>query len=106
MVYLAIGGRESQSEPAVLVIARAYMGCNYLKIDCLLLHVMNTWFRMLIEWLKLVPFHNSHTKYHSGRVAWLPGKFYCPCAIPLRGHGSSFLTFRERKLLILGHTSP
>ena len=40
VVYLAIGGRESQSEPAVRVIARAYMDCNYLKIDCLFLHVM------------------------------------------------------------------
>ena len=46
VVYLAIGGRESQSEPAVRVIARAYMDCNYLKIDCLLLHVMTTWLRM------------------------------------------------------------
>ena len=40
VVYLANGGRESQSEPAALVLARAYMGFNYLKIDCFLLHVM------------------------------------------------------------------
>ena len=46
VVYLANGGRESQSEPAVRVIARAYMDCNYLEIDCLLLHVMTTWLRM------------------------------------------------------------
>ena len=41
VVYLAIGGRESQSEPAVRMLARAYMDCNYLKIDCLFLQVMN-----------------------------------------------------------------
>ena len=46
VVYLAIGGRESQSEPAVRVFARAYMDRNYLEIDCFLLHVMTTWFRM------------------------------------------------------------
>ena len=61
-------------------------------------------FRIEIECSKRVPFHNFHTKYHSGRVVWFPGKFYCPCAIPLRGHTARvFLIFRERKLLIWGH---
>ena len=41
VVYLAIGGRESQSEPAVRVFACAYMDCNYLKIDCLAIPTCN-----------------------------------------------------------------
>ena len=90
VVYLAIGGRESQSEPAVRVFARAYMHMLLCMSDvdssksyqfsnqiskCLNVMI----FRMSIECAKHVPFHDFRTKYSTQRPRGVaPGKFSLP----------------------------
>ena len=48
-------------------------------------------------------FCNVGSKTPSGRAVWSQESSDYPWAIPMRGRGSLFLVFRERKLLILGH---